>query len=82
MSQKRLAELLGATEQTLSLWERKGKVPKWADRMIRLVYLDYLHETPAIVKLVDRLNNLDRLEYDKKRTFAESESGWGPTRAA
>lgn len=69
MSQKRLAELLSTSEQTLSLWERKGNVPKWADRMLRLVYLDYAKERPAIVKLVDQLNHLDRAEYQKARTF-------------
>lgn len=82
MSQKRLAELLSTSEQTLSLWERKGNVPKWADRMLRLVYLDYAKERPAIVKLADQLNHLDRAEYQKARTFSDTESGWKPDLAA
>lgn len=78
MSQRRLAEVLGTSEQTLSNWERKSAVPRWADRMVRLVYLEYaLHESPAIVALIDKLNHMDRAAArDKKRTFAESERGW------
>lgn len=82
MSQKRLAELLSTSEQALSLWERKGRVPMWADRMIRLVYLDYSNKSPAIVNLVDQLNHLDRNEYQKARTFSDTESGWKPDLAA
>lgn len=82
MSQKRLAELLSTSEQTLSLWERKGNVPKWADRMIRIVYLDYSNKSPEIVNLVDQLNNLDRNEYQKARAFSETESGWAADLAA
>lgn len=78
MSQNRLADLLGSSEQTLSLWERKGNVPKWADRMVRLFYLNYaLHETPEIVAMIDHFNEMDREHaYEKKRTFEESEQGW------
>jgi DNA-binding transcriptional regulator YiaG len=82
VSQKRLADLLSTSEQTLSLWERKGNVPKWADRMIRIVYLDYSNKNPAIVTLVDQLNNLDRHEYQKERTFSDTESGWKADLAA
>jgi DNA-binding transcriptional regulator YiaG len=82
MSQKRLADLLGTSDQTLSLWERKGNLPKWADRMIRLVYLDYFNKTPAIVRMVDQLNNLDRHEYQKARTFSDTEAGWKADLAA
>jgi transcriptional regulator with XRE-family HTH domain len=82
MSQKRLADLLGTSDQTLSLWERKGNVPKWADRMIRLVYLGYFNKTPAIVKMVDQLNSLDRHEYQKARMFSDTEVGWKADLAA
>ena len=40
LSQKRLADLLGSTEQTVSLWERRGRIPKGYDRLIRLLYLE------------------------------------------
>ncbi len=78
MSQKRLAGLLGTTEQSLSLWERKGNVPKWADRYVRLFYLNYaLHETPQIVAMIDQFNEMDReAARDRKRTFAEGKQGW------
>ena len=40
LSQKRLADLLGSTEQTVSLWERRGRMPKGYDRLVRLLYLE------------------------------------------
>ncbi|HKJ10468.1 MAG TPA: helix-turn-helix domain-containing protein [Gammaproteobacteria bacterium] len=82
MSQKRLAELLSSTEQSVSLWERKGSVPKWADRMIRLLYLEYMQANPSIVQLVDKLNHLDRAANAKKRLFKDTGRGWKPDRAA
>jgi putative transcriptional regulator len=40
LSQKRLADLLGSTEQTVSLWVRRGRTPTGYDRLIRLLYLE------------------------------------------
>jgi len=42
LSQSRLAALLGTSEQTVSLWERKGRIPKGHDRLIRLLYIEKL----------------------------------------
>jgi DNA-binding transcriptional regulator YiaG len=38
LSQKRLAEILGVEEQTVSLWERRGRMPTLADRFLRALY--------------------------------------------
>ncbi|GMR08114.1 MAG: hypothetical protein BMS9Abin26_1119 [Gammaproteobacteria bacterium] len=76
MSQNRLAELVGTKEQTLSLWERKSNVPVWADRLVRKIYLEFMGGNETIIELVDRLNNLDRKEYEKKRTYIETDEGW------
>lgn len=40
LSQHRLADLIGTTEQTVALWEKRGKIPKTADRMLRAIYLE------------------------------------------
>ncbi|MGR6036125.1 MAG: hypothetical protein ACU4EQ_12925 [Candidatus Nitrosoglobus sp.] len=50
--------------------------------MIRLVYLGYFNKTPAIVKMVDQLNSLDRHEYQKARMFSDTEVGWKADLAA
>jgi len=82
MSQKRLAELMGTKEQTLSLWERKGAVPQWADRFVRKIYLEVHGGNETIIELVDRLNNLDRKEASKKMTFQKNKSKWKSNKAA
>ena len=37
MSQSALAGLLGTSEQNISLWERRGNIPKVSDRLIKLI---------------------------------------------
>jgi putative transcriptional regulator len=39
MSQGALAALVGTSEQNVSLWERRGGIPRTADRLVRLIYL-------------------------------------------
>lgn len=41
MSQHGLGELLGVTGQTVALWERKGRLPKSVDRLLRLIYVEH-----------------------------------------
>lgn len=82
MSQKRLAEILGNDAQSVALWEKnKVRVPKWADRFVRKLYLEYIDSNKKIVELIDKLNQLDRLEHDGKRTFIDTDKGWRPKAA-
>jgi DNA-binding transcriptional regulator YiaG len=37
MSQEGLGKCVGATEQSVSLWERTGKVPQSADSIVRML---------------------------------------------
>ena len=39
LSQTSLATLMGVDAQTVARWEKHGRLPKWADKMIRLLYL-------------------------------------------
>lgn len=81
MSQHRLAELLGNSEQSVALWEKKGHVPKWADRFIRLIYIEYTEGNAPIVKLVDGLNQLDQPQTHARLTLEDTEQGWRPQAA-
>ncbi|ABO57478.1 hypothetical protein Bcep1808_4514 [Burkholderia vietnamiensis G4] len=60
LSQHRTAEMLGTTEQAVSLWERKGKIPKTADRMFRALYLETVDGNVKLKELIERIANLDR----------------------
>ena len=75
LSQSAMAPLLGTSEQNISLWERRGHVPKASDRLARLLYLENLGNQPQIRALIDRLIELDRDGHDQL-AFAEHEGQW------
>ena len=50
LSQKRFGDIFDLTDQTVALWEKNDKLPKWADLAIRAMYLDRLQGS---VKLAD-----------------------------
>ncbi len=73
MSQRGLGSLLGITDQAVAKWEKFGHVPKTADRMIRLIYLERIGGNVPIIETIERINHTDRQEYEK--IIAESEAG-------
>ncbi|MFT0546344.1 helix-turn-helix domain-containing protein [Allopusillimonas ginsengisoli] len=76
MSQKRLADMLGSTEQTVSLWERHGRMPVGYDRLMRAFYLEFLDGNVKLREMVDRLVDLDRTHREKKAVFEDTGTGW------
>ncbi len=77
LTQRGLAGILGATEQTLRLWEKhRGKaIPGPADRLLRAVYGEFVKGESSIRRMVDRLADLDQ----GPRPIAhmrETKSGW------
>jgi len=78
LSQDKLGGLLGRDSQTIALWEKeKGDLPKMADMLLRAIYTEHLHENVQIMNMIERLNELDRIERDERRfEFAETDEGW------
>lgn len=77
MSQRALAELVGSTEQNVSLWERRGRIPRASDRLIRLIYLERCDGNVAVINLIKRLNELDAtaqedLKFEQKNEWREA----------
>jgi putative transcriptional regulator len=79
MSQKGLADFVGTSEQTVSLWERGRAMPKAADRLIKLAYLEMISKegNVKIKKMIEELNALDakafqRLQLEKAREWKEA----------
>jgi DNA-binding transcriptional regulator YiaG len=61
MSQPSLGKVLGVDGQSIARWEKSGRVPKWANRMVRLVFEAHADGTTAIRRAVERINDVDRL---------------------
>src|SRR5262245_10544638 len=61
MSQRELAEFVGTSEQNVSLWERRGRVPQAADRIVKLAYLEMIQKDGSIriKETIEFLNQLD-----------------------
>ena len=79
MSQKALATFVGTSEQNISLWERRGRVPQAADRLIKLAYLETISKDGSVEirALIDRLNDLDvtaqaQMKLEKKKEWREA----------
>lgn len=75
LSQKRLADLLGSTEQTVSLWERRGRMPKGYDRLVRLLYLEKIDGNVKVQEIINRLIEFD-FRQSEKLVFSDTRTGW------
>ena len=80
LSQRGLGELLGVTDQAVALWERKGRLPKTADRLLRLIYVEHDRGNAPIRTTIQRINNMD--SQDHERIIAETARGGWKTRLA
>lgn len=80
LSQRGLGELLGVTEQAVSLWERKGQLPKTADRLLRLIYVEHDRGNAPIRTTIQRINDMDSQVNDQ--IIAEEAKGGWKTRLA
>lgn len=80
LSQHRVADLLGTSEQTVALWEKRGKIPKTADRMFRAIYLETVDGNVKLKELIECIAGLDR-KVDEKMIFEDTEQGWLPAAA-
>ena len=80
LSQRGLGELLGVTDQAVSLWERKGQLPKTADRLLRLIYVEHDRGNAPIRSTIQRINDMD--SQDREKIVAEEAKGGWKTRLA
>lgn len=75
LSQKSLANLLGNTEQSVANWEKRGRVPLWADKHLRLLWLAANDGRQAVKGVVAGLNEVERL-VNERVVVEESRGTW------
>ncbi|MDP1536141.1 MAG: transcriptional regulator [Burkholderiales bacterium] len=83
LSQAALGRMFGFEAQTIALWEKnRQRVPKLADRMLRLIYREHAEGNVKIRELIDRENDLDRINNETdKMIFVDTARGWMPKAA-
>ena len=76
-TQRDLAAVLGATEQTLRLWEknRNKALPGPADRLLRALYKDFATGDGSVRQMLERLARLDQRSTGRA-CLRETSRGW------
>ncbi|MDO8776009.1 MAG: hypothetical protein Q7K57_46335 [Burkholderiaceae bacterium] len=78
LSQPALGKLMGIDGQSIARWEKTGRVPRWADKLMRLLYLAHAQGNEPIRRAVERIKTVERLV--KQRIVVQENDGhWQPT---
>jgi DNA-binding transcriptional regulator YiaG len=79
MTQKDLGNILGTTEQTLRLWEKRRAKPipsGPADRLLRAFYGEWLHGRGSVIQMTERLARQRHIKGAKGRLSKSPRGGW------
>ncbi len=77
LSQKRFGEYLGKTDQAVAIWEKTGNIPKEVDFLVRHIIRQTIDKSAIYVDEVDRLKELDAVDYQGGISFEENGNKWG-----
>lgn len=82
MTQRDLAGALGQGEQSIRRWEKARTKPfdGSADRLLRVLYMEFVDGDGKVRALVDRLVELDQIEH-ANACFHDTNDGWQLTAA-
>lgn len=78
LSQPALGKLMGIDGQSVARWEKTSKVPRWADKLVRLLYTAQAEGNEPIAKAVERLKTVERL-VKQRIVVKESRGRWRPS---
>ena len=75
LSQAAMGKLQGVSEQNISLWERRGRVPKSNDTLQRLLYLKHAAGDESLKAAFEQIMTVERLVHQKIVATA-GRKGW------
>lgn len=76
LSQAGLGTMMGVDAQSVARWEKHGRLPKWADRMIRVLYLAHADGDQTVSSVVARITTVERLIHQKIVVREVRNKGW------
>ena len=78
LSQPALGKLMGIDGQSIARWEKSGKVPRWADKLVRLLYAAHAQGNEPICRVMERIKTVERIV--KQRIVVQEDRGhWTPS---
>ena len=77
LSQPALGKLMGIDGQSIARWEKNGKAPRWADKLVRLLYAAHAQGNEPIRRVMDRIKTVECMV--KQRIVVQEKRGrWTP----
>lgn len=77
MAQRQIAEVLGVSEDIVSLWERaRQPIPRYADLIIRTMTIEKCSGNAELIKAIERYNELDRDEHEEELRLQLDQDSW------
>ncbi len=76
LSQASLGKLLGVTEQSVALWEKRGRLPLLADKHLRLLWIEKHNGNEPIVRAMERLIEVERIVHQRIVARDSPRKGW------
>ena len=71
-----LGKMLDVSEQSVAHWEKRGRIPRLADKHLRLFWIDKHNGNEPIVRSMSRLNEVERLVGQKIVARESRTRGW------
>ncbi|WP_173961287.1 hypothetical protein [Polynucleobacter arcticus] len=76
LSQAGLASMMGVDVQTVARWEKHGRLPKWADKLIRVLFIAHVDGDQAISSVMARISAVERLIHQNILVREVRNKGW------
>lgn len=65
LSQTALGQLMELDGQTIARWEKSGRIPLWADKLLRLLYIAEANGEQPIAAVLERIRLVERLTCER-----------------
>lgn len=77
LSQKKLGEMVGTSDQSIANWEKgNNAIAKAAETLLRMLVREHRGGNVAVRQFVERVNEDDRQERLQALTFRQSKKTW------